>query len=174
MLFTILRSLVVLVLILSDCDLSFSNDEHDTCETETSLRYHGSYDIEVININPSNCDYQITYKVNIPYPSVDVLDFYKYELEILGWVPFVYEGLESSDIKWTTYIDDTEKGSPMIHWLRGKWKKDNKMIIVAIRYKSFGYTNDDQYPNNDVQNILIQIVPFIKVSPGPDRSDQTK
>jgi hypothetical protein len=152
-----LRFMMVLAYVLSST-LSYSDDTTDTYNLEKSLRYPGSYDVRTYYTPPYL--WQMEFKVDLPYPSEDVLSFYGEQLAPLGWIPLREQGYRI----WQTFIDDTRQGSPRIHQLLAKLKKGDMMIHIGIRYYSFQST-DKAVPDNSVQSVNVMIMPFISLHP---------
>jgi hypothetical protein len=132
-----------------------------TYKMEMSLRYPGSYDIN-IHTNYRYNLYQIWYKVKITYPSMDVFLFYRTNLKRMGWVPFAEKGAATSYDIWQSFADDTRKGAPKVYQLLAKWKKKNELICLSLRYYS---SKRKSFPDNDVQHVDVSVIPFNKVPP---------
>ncbi len=166
MLLTTMRLMIVFTYIFLGITSSYGEDATDPYKEERSVRYPNGYDIHTHTVGPYNI-WQIDYKVNLPYPSKDVLEFYDDHLVSLGWTPFAEENYQASYRIWQSFIDDTKKGSPRVHQLIAKWKKDDKIIFVGIRYYSPNITSNKSSPDNDVEEVFMQIMPFIPIPPLP-------
>ncbi len=166
MLLTAMRLIIVFTYVLLSVTSSYGEEALDPYKLERSLRYPNSYDIHVHTIGPYNI-WQIDYKVNLLYPSKDILAFYDDHLGVLGWTPFAEENYEASYRVWQTFIDDTKKGSPRVHQLIAKWRKEGTLIFVGIRYYSSNVEANKSSPDSDVEEVFMQIMPFIPIPPLP-------
>lgn len=135
------------------------------------LRYPKSYDARTFQLGPE-CR-NITYKIRLPFPSQEVVQFYDHKLKAIGWVPFIEPNYPESNRTWQHFIDDTLEGHPLINHLLAEWvnKDKNKVVSLGIRYISI-YPNKQEimyakepYPNNDIQEVTLQIRPFSILPP---------
>jgi hypothetical protein len=135
------------------------------------LRYPTSYDL--ITYPNRGHIRAIGYKVRLLFPSKDIVKFYDVKLSNIGWSPFVQPYYSKDDRKWMQFIDCTIEGHPLVHQLYAQWvnKKHNIMVVLGIRYYSI-YINKqenlyarEQKPNNDIQEVVLQIMPITIIPP---------
>ncbi|MEW6296043.1 MAG: hypothetical protein AB1467_07215 [Candidatus Diapherotrites archaeon] len=152
-----------------------SNDDEDYI---IGLRYPKSYDVKTYGDIPNVRD--VKYKVRLSFPSKEVLLFYDNKLKDIGWLPFVQPNYQESDRRWKQIVDATVEGNPLVHRLIAKWvnKDRTKLVFLVIKYSS-RYLNkqwnmyaSEKIPNNDIQEVALQIGPFsILEPPEPGKMD---
>lgn len=130
------------------------------------LRYPGNFDFGTREIQ-EEAVLVTWYKVVMPYPSKSVLEFYERELKKLGWLEYESFIFEGSLKKWDYFENGTIKGSPLVHQLIAQWKNksEKRMIFFTIKYYSSSKDRkkccQKTEPDNDIQHIHVQIMPFI-------------
>lgn len=135
------------------------------------LRYPKIYDVKTYQDIPDVRD--VKYKVRLSFPSKEVLLFYDNKLKDNSWLPFVQPNYPENDRKWWQFVDFRVEGKPLVHQLIAEWvNKDRiKMVFLVIKYHSI-YLNkpwnmyaSEKNPNNDIQEVAIQIGPFTILEP---------
>lgn len=110
--------------------------------------------------------YTISYSVKLPYPSQKVIEFYDRILGQDEWFPYVEAHRKYADRVWQDFVDETQKGSPLVHQLFTQWKKGSEIAFLSLRYYSYDLKQDYvNIPSNDVQNVALQFHPFIAPIP---------
>ena len=108
----------------------------------------------------------IFYKVKIPYPAKEVLDFYEKEMKKMGYIPFVEEDLKYADRTWQTFQDTTKRGSPYVNQLIAYWvnPQKTKRVVLGLRYCYYVKPNNSKVVlgYNDDLEVTFQIMPFEK------------
>ncbi len=144
------------------------------------LRYPRSYEAKIDQFGPDNR--YVKYKVDLLFPSKDVVRFYDDKLEALGWIPFTEPNYPESDRTWDQIIDGTIKGAPIAHRLLAEWvnKDHSRIVVLSLRYLSV-YSNEKEKtylyatktpPNNIIQEVTLSVRPFsILPPPGSGKSD---
>ncbi|MEW6657338.1 MAG: hypothetical protein AB1424_01630 [Thermodesulfobacteriota bacterium] len=136
------------------------------------LRYPKSYDVKTYQDIIPNVR-AVKYKVRLSFPSKEVLLFYNKKLKDMGWLPFVQPNYPENDRKWWQFVDFRVEGKPLVHQLIAEWvnKDRTKMVFLAIQYYSI-YLNkewnvyaSEKNPNNDIQEVELQIGPFAILEP---------
>ena len=141
------------------------NNDTDEVSHIMALRYQGSFDVRAYESKNSNRRVTI-YKVRLKYPSKAVLKFYDFDFKKIGLVPFSEVSYRASYRNWVRFQDGTKKGNPIVHQLMAKWTDTERrmLVILAIRYYSRSETKGGPYygeePDNDVQNVYLQLIPF--------------
>ncbi|MEW6296089.1 MAG: hypothetical protein AB1467_07445 [Candidatus Diapherotrites archaeon] len=142
------------------------------------LRYPQSYDVKTYQDIPNVRD--VKYKVRLPFPSKEVLLFYDNKLKDIGWLPFVQPNYPKNDRKWWQFVDFRIEGKPLVHQLTAYWvnKDRTKLVFLVIKYysrylnKQWNMYAGEKNPNNDIQEIALQIGPFaILEPPEPGKMD---
>jgi len=137
------------------------------------LRYPKSYDEKTSQRGP---DIRfVEYKVRLSFPSKDVVQFYDNKLKAIGWVPFVEPNYPKSDRKWQQFIDSTVEGRPLVHQLVAQWVNKDSTRIAGLfitycsRYSNMKEELYEKEPNNNIQEIVVQVMPFC-ILPPPENS----
>ncbi len=130
------------------------------------LRYPKAYNVQTQERKDYNT-FTITFEAKLRYPSQAVLEFYGRELKRLGW-----RGVREPR-RWDCFEDLTLDGRPVVYQIGAKWatRKESRMVMVILRYYSYGVTEKDKAagcstPSSDVQHVYVQIMPFTMVPPG--------
>jgi hypothetical protein len=137
------------------------NDNEDNI---IGILYPKSYDVHKYK-SSTNDILNVTYKVKLLYPSKDVLSYYDNKLNDIGWLSFVQPAFR--DREWHSFIDETQRGAPLVHQLLATWvNRDKKrMIVLGLKYYSTKLNVKEKHsakkPDNDIQEVTLQIMPFI-------------
>jgi len=112
----------------------------------------------------------VSYKVKLPYPSKDVLDFYNKEMSKRGYKPFVEEYYKYADRKWQFFEDVTKKDKLYVSQLIAYWVDSNRKrrVVLALRYYwhlKMKEHNRSILEVEDVQHVIFQIMPFVIILP---------
>lgn len=102
------------------------------------------------------------------YPSTEILEFYLNKFKEINWQSYVDEFNKGADKKWQFFIDasNENKKEQYIHQLIADWVDKDKTYraILCIKYYSKKVNLEgDVLPDNDIQNITLQIMPFIEL-----------
>lgn len=99
----------------------------------------GSYDVKKYNSLEKNVK-EISYKVNVEYPAINVIDLYKIQFTDKGW------GLSKDNISWECFVDGTLTKSPMVKQFSMSWENNALLakVILSLRYiKTNGKWTDE-------------------------------
>ncbi|MEA3467237.1 MAG: hypothetical protein U9R57_03315 [Thermodesulfobacteriota bacterium] len=99
----------------------------------------GSYDIKKYNSLEKNVK-EISYKVNVEYPAINFIDFYKKQFTDKGWE------LSKDNIPWECFIDGTLIKSPMVKQFSMSWENNALLakVILSLKYiKTNGKWTDE-------------------------------
>ena len=112
----------------------------------------------------------VSYKVKLPYPSKDVLDFYDKEMSKRGYKPFVEEYYKYVDRKWQFLEDVTKKDKLYVSQLIADWVDSNRKrrVVLVLRYYwhlKMKEHNRSILEVEDVQHVIFQIMPFVIIPP---------
>jgi len=163
MLSPIIRITIIMTYVLFGVTLLYAAAEPDPYKAERCLRYPGSYDIHP-QINGPFHDWQITYKVNLPYPSRDVFSFYEGHLRALGWSLFDDDPRHGT---WQTFMGSTKDGSPWVHQLISKWRKGDVILVLRTAYYSSKSMANQSHPDNDIEKVDVVITRPATLPPPP-------
>jgi len=164
--------LFCIVVFAIDANVSLSGNDDEAYIIR--LRYPKSYDEKTSQRGP---DIRfVEYKVRLSFPSKEVVQFYDNKLKAIGWVPFVEPNYPESDRKWQQFIDGTVEGRPLVHKIAAQWvnKHNSRMVLMVITYHSrYSNMKEKLYaiePNNNIQEVAVQVMPFyILPPPMPDK-----
>jgi hypothetical protein len=162
-----LSFLCCILLFAASTKVSFSGNDDEAYII--GIRYPKSYDAKTYQNRADNIR-NVLYKVRLSFPSKEVLQFYDDKLKDIGWVTFVEPAYREGDRKWRNFIDGTVEGHPLVHQLLATWanKDKSRMIVFALRYYSTKMTVKEKYhakePDNDIQEVILQIMPFMILS----------
>lgn len=136
------------------------------------IRFPSAYDVRTHKTRHLDT-FTMRFKARFRYPSTDVLGFYDGALERVGWVSFAEPDYRHADRTWDCFRDLTQPGDPMVHRLSAKWTNHDKtrMAVLIISYYSYSRPPkavDCGSPDDDVQNVVVQFMPF---TPLRSRSD---
>jgi hypothetical protein len=112
--------------------------------------YKGAYEVDKRQLDTES-NQQLFYRLNKPYPSIDVLNYYDQYFMEHGWIKCI-GNMET----WQSFLDATQKQEQRIHQIARYWikKPENKLSMVALRYNS-EKTAKAQVPDNSIQNVFI-------------------
>ncbi len=158
--------LLILPIVYFVC-MQISNKQLATSDFLNKKVYPGSYDHITTNTEQSGL-YALIYKVKLKYPSKKILDFYDKEFAHQGWAKFSDNKYYGDAREWESFIDETQKGEPLIHQIIAFWINDNKEQVyhLVLRYFSYNYRGknleETENPESDVQYVHLQLLPYIK------------
>lgn len=155
------RRLALVIVILATSACPHPSDEMAIRE----LRYPNSQQRET-HEDKNDKTFTISFETRLRYPSDDVLRFYDRELQRLGWSPVADQAGKKIYRTWMCFPDATKPGVPDVHQFVAAWANRDKqrMVLLAIRYFSNeqrGARRVCDEPNNDVQHVDVQIMPFV-------------
>ncbi|MBL4606616.1 MAG: hypothetical protein JKY01_02160 [Pseudomonadales bacterium] len=110
-------------------------------------------DVDKRNIESENYQ-QLSYKVNVKYPSSDALGLYKNYFLDDEWIKCV-GGIE----EWSSFIDAaTGDEELLVHHVANYWIKESekKLATVFLKYYS-NWPKQNRLPDNDIQNVFVLI-----------------
>ena len=114
----------------------------------------------------------VSYKVKMPYPAPDVLNFYDEAMRKIGYEPFVEEHLKNADRKWQTFVDSTKKGQPYVAQLNARWTDPKRKVRTILNLRYYWYVDHTKskilLEENHNLNITFQIMPFFTVPRGDE------
>jgi hypothetical protein len=155
--------LIVILVFAINSNVSWSGNDYENYIL--GLRYPKSYD--VIKYPQKWADVRaIGYKVHLSFPAKEVLYFYDAKFKEIGWSPFIVPCFGESNREWDHYFDGIDQGQPIVHQLFAAWtNKDHSRagVLVIKYYSTYLDRKEKMYatnPNNDIQNIILQIEPF--------------
>lgn len=112
----------------------------------------------------------VSYKVQKPYPDLEVLRYYEKELSQIGMKPFVEKYYRCGDRSWQYFDDLTKEGNPFVAQLSASWADDkhSKRANLTLRYYWYGIdlSSKSVLAENADMSVDFQIAPFY-VSPPP-------
>ncbi len=113
-----------------------------------------AYDVQEFSVESSRPN-QLSFKVELAYPSKKVLELYAEYFAAKGWT-----ACEGGMDDWGSFIDGTVEGDPLIHQLFRYWvKRDkNRLGLVALRYVSERVDLKQKTPTNATQHVTVLIV----------------
>jgi len=119
----------------------------------------------------------VSYHVELPYATKEVLEFYDKKLAKEGYKPYIEEYYKYADRVWRTFIDGTEKGEPYVAQLLASWidSAGIKRANLVLRYYWYADHRKSTVtlgPNDDM-HVDFQIMPFMKLPP-PQRPQQQR
>jgi hypothetical protein len=99
--------------------------------------YQGGYDISRFEKSDLKIE-TVRYKVNLEYPKLDVLGFYRKLFSSMGYISCDAVNKKYNDDGWTTYIDGTGKIAKYVHRVMHFWRnpQDTEVIFLLVRYES--------------------------------------
>ena len=148
----------------------YSKEENEN-DMILSLLYPGAYNIYNHTFKKTNV-IQIQYLVKLPYPSLDVLNFYDNELKKKGWKEHTTAYFDNTQ-DWISVWDGTIKGEPLTHRLDSYWvnKSQNKIVVLMLEYRSYNLGKKEilksSKPNNNIQRVILQIGPYSELASPP-------
>ncbi|MFI5304561.1 MAG: hypothetical protein ACHQYP_07165 [Nitrospiria bacterium] len=112
----------------------------------------------------------VSYRLQLPYDSKEVLDFYDTKMREIGYKPFVEECYKYADRVWQLFTDGTMPRKPEVALLTASWISPDgaKRAFLALRY--YWYIDDQRGPKrflgfNDDLNVVFQFMPFVPLPP---------
>jgi hypothetical protein len=72
--------------------------------------------------------------VTAPYPTTDVVVFYDKALRRMGFRPATPPGWETEARSWSSYLDGTIPGSPMVFRYMAFWSLRDLSVTLLVRY----------------------------------------
>ncbi len=160
--------LCCLLLLVSNVKAAWSWDEVEA--GILAMPYPKSYDIKTYQ-DEANGISNVIFKVHLTFPSKDVLEFYNAKLKDIGWAPFVEDYYRYADRVWQDFLDGTVEGDPLVHQLIAYWTNQDKSrrailaIIYHSRYSTIQEKMSAKEPNNDIQEVAVQFMPFYILPP---------
>ena len=132
---------VLIIFIVTGC----TSEQHDWTEFSA---YDKAIDIDTY-VFPNGSANQVFFKVKAEYPNKDVLNFYKTTIKS-PWI----ECSDKSD--WQSFGDISGNEPLFIHQTMQRWvnKDKNRLLLLAIKYRSQGSDNRDS-PDNNIQNVYL-------------------
>lgn len=143
------------------------------------LRYPKSFAVRIYE-NKEHHIIGVIYKVKLDYPSRQVLRFYDDKLGSMGWVPYSNPWFYGDLRKWRQSLYAEAPGSPLVNRLNAWWISRNKseLAFLQLRYFSTKMSMREKElahgPDNDVQNIELQVIPASEESPIPKRGSPVR
>jgi hypothetical protein len=100
-----------------------------------------------------------------PYPSTEVMDFYRSELQARGWVRCVTHPLEADEPSWNETVSVVQGGTPSSEpdgaMLQAEWESDELDVVLILRITA-KLDGDSQFT---VINVATRPRPIATLSP---------
>lgn len=133
---TLFRSFMFLFILLKFC-IGCESSKVNVISSSDMTLYKNAYEIK----HKKNEDMRIetvSYKVDLKYPSYDVIDYYKKLFKEIGYVSCDALNEQYGNKKWTGYIDGVGEKEIYIHRAQYFWENvhNNEVVMLFVYYES--------------------------------------
>ncbi len=113
-----------------------------------------AYDVQEFSVESSRPN-QLSFKVDLAYPSKKILELYAEYFAAKGWT-----ACKSRMDDWDSFVDESVGGSPLIHQLLRYWIKwdQNLEAALILRYYSEGVDESRKTPTSAIQHVSVVII----------------
>ncbi len=132
---------------------SAAQAEADMPEKEL-LVVDGAQDVR--NTRMSDTHTQTSYSIELTYPLRAVGAWHWEALRSTGWTQCNHRnvGVNEADSDWTSVIDGTSAPESILHEQASYWFKDDQLITILMRYRSFDLSAETA-PDNTHQMVYL-------------------
>ncbi len=113
-----------------------------------------AYDVQKLPADSRRLD-ELSFKIDLSYPSKEVLEFYEEYLAAQGWTK-----CKGGVDEWDSFVDMSAGHSQLIHQLFRVWVKRDQNVeaVVSLRYYSEGVDERRKTPTNKIQFVNVLII----------------
>ena len=113
-----------------------------------------AYEVQEFSVGSQRPN-QLSFKVDLSYPSKEILELYEKYFASEGWTKCA-GGMDD----WDSFVDESLERNPLIHQLLQYWVKrdQNLEALVALRYYSEGVDETQATPTNARQHVTVLII----------------